>query len=353
MTGTTAPPRVLHIHFGKEGGAERFFVNLADALAKRGVEQRFVIRPGRSWGDAIAAHGPVLHSNGRRTSPGGLWLAWRLRRLVKRWRPDAIMAWMPRAASFLPDHDGAVRFVRLGDFPANLKHFGRCDAVVGNTPEVTRVVRDLGWDRPALTITNFARPIVPHPVARAALDTPEDAFVICGAGRFVPRKGMDLLVAAAARVPDAWLWLVGDGRERERLEAHVREVGLSARARFVGWVDEPIHHIASADILVVPSRVEPLGNVALEGWQAGVPVVSTRSEGPSWFIRDRVDGRLVDIDDLDGLVEAIESVRADPEAARTMVQGGRERLAAMFGEDAIVDRYLALFRGDLSDRTAG
>ena len=45
----TKEPRVLHIHFGKEGGAERFFVNLAQAFAERGVEQRFIIRPNRSW----------------------------------------------------------------------------------------------------------------------------------------------------------------------------------------------------------------------------------------------------------------------------------------------------------------
>jgi hypothetical protein len=39
--------KVIHIHFGKEGGAERFFVKLAQALDRRGVQQRFIIRPGR------------------------------------------------------------------------------------------------------------------------------------------------------------------------------------------------------------------------------------------------------------------------------------------------------------------
>lgn len=41
--------KVMHIHFGTEGGAERFFVNLVNALHERGVEQRALIRPGRSW----------------------------------------------------------------------------------------------------------------------------------------------------------------------------------------------------------------------------------------------------------------------------------------------------------------
>lgn len=39
----------MHFHFGKDGGAERFFVHLLNGLAARGVQQRVVIRPGRAW----------------------------------------------------------------------------------------------------------------------------------------------------------------------------------------------------------------------------------------------------------------------------------------------------------------
>ena len=45
--------RVMHFHFGKDGGAERFFVHLLNGLAERGVEQRIVIRPGRNWKQKI------------------------------------------------------------------------------------------------------------------------------------------------------------------------------------------------------------------------------------------------------------------------------------------------------------
>ena len=51
--------RVLHFHFGKEGGAERFFVNLASAFSKRGIEQQFFIRPNRTWEPDIAKLGPI------------------------------------------------------------------------------------------------------------------------------------------------------------------------------------------------------------------------------------------------------------------------------------------------------
>ena len=64
--------RVLHFHFGKEGGAERFFVNLSRAFAKRGIEQKFFIRPNRTWEAQIAELGPVIRNNFSRLSPYSL-----------------------------------------------------------------------------------------------------------------------------------------------------------------------------------------------------------------------------------------------------------------------------------------
>jgi glycosyltransferase involved in cell wall biosynthesis len=337
-----APPRILHIHFGKDGGAERFFVGLAQGFARRGVEQRFVIRPNRSWRGELAPLGPILEDHGRPLSPRSWLLPWRIARLCRTWEPDAVMAWMPRAARLMPRHGGALRFCRLGDFPQHLRHFGRCDLLVGNVPAIGAHVRGLGWTRPCATISNFVRPVAVRPVDRAALDTPADAFVIAGGGRFVPRKGLDLLVRAAAAVPGAWLWLVGDGTERAALERLVDETGMRARTRFTGWLAEPIHHFAAADLLAVPSRHEPFGNIVIEGWAAGVPVVSSRSEGPSWYMRDGENGLLCAIDDAEGLALAIRRLRDDPGLRRRLVEGGRAMLAGPFSEERIVDRYLRL-----------
>jgi glycosyltransferase involved in cell wall biosynthesis len=342
--------KVLHLHFGKEGGAERFFVNLVNELGKRDVEQRFVIRPGRSWTSQISDLGTVIENDYRRISPTSYLLQWRVARMCKVWQPDAIMAWMPRAARLIPKHDGAVKLARLGDFPRHLQHFSRCDVLVGNTPDIGLHCQKLGWTKPMLTISNFPRRVTPVPVSRAAHQTPDDAFLICGAGRFVPRKGMDLLVRAAAKIPGAWLWLVGDGVERPRLEALVAELGIGNRTRFIGWVGEPIHHLAAADVVGMPSRHEPLGNVVLEGWQAGVPVVSTRSEGPGWFMRDGANGLLTDIDDLDAFVAALTRVRDEKVLAAKLAAGARETLAAQFSIDGIVDQYLDLFSGKLGGR---
>jgi glycosyltransferase involved in cell wall biosynthesis len=339
--------KVLHLHFGKEGGAERFFVNLVTEFGIRGVEQRFVIRPRRSWRSEIDHLGPIIENSYSRILPSSLLLQWRVKRLCQIWQPDAVMAWMPRAARLMPDYPNAVKLTRLGDFPRHLNHFRRCDVLVGNTPDIGAHCQGLGWTRPMLTISNFPRPVAPAPVPRARLNTPDDAFLICGAGRFVPRKGMDLLVRAAAKIPGAWLWLVGDGVERQTLEALARETGMWERTRFVGWVKEPAHYLASADVVGMPSRHEPLGNVVLEAWQAGVPVVSTRSEGPNWYMRDGWDGLLTDIDDLDAFAAALLRIRDDRSLARSLVTGAKRTLADQFSIDGIVSRYLDLFSGNI------
>lgn len=335
--------KVLHIHFGKEGGAERFFVNLATAFGERGVEQRFVIRPGRTWEGAITPLGPVWFDNYRYFSVSSLLLQGRVKRLVRTWQPDAVMAWMPRAARLIPDIEGPVKLTRLGDYPAHLRHFRTCDILVGNQPGIVVHCREIGWQGATTTISNFARDVTPVPVPRATLDTPEDAYLVCGAGRLVNRKGMDFLIRATAQVPGAYLWLIGDGKERAALEALAAEEGIAERTRFIGWVDEPIHYIAACDVLGMPSRHEPLGNVVLEAWQAGTPVVSTRSEGPSWYMVDGENGILTDIDDLEPFVAGLRRVRDDPAFGARLVAGGHGQLATLFSRDGIVDQYLDLF----------
>jgi glycosyl transferase family 4 len=177
-----ATTKILHFHFGKEGGAERFFVNLAQAIAERGIEQRFVIRPGRLWRDQVAAIGPIIENQYRWLSLSRLLLTWRVHRMVRTWRPDVIMAWMPRAARLIPNYPRALKLTRLGDLPRHLRHFRYNDALVSNAPVVVERCRALGWERPVQLISNFPREITPVPVERATLDTPPDAFVIAGSG---------------------------------------------------------------------------------------------------------------------------------------------------------------------------
>lgn len=335
--------KILHMHFGKDGGAERFFVNLVNAFGERGFEQQFAIRPDRVWKPEIAHLGPIHENHLRWASVSRPFFVWRMRRLVKTWRPDVVMAWMSRSSQLIPNDPHPVKLTRLGDYPRHLKHFRHNDCIVSNVPGIAERCRELGFDRPIHVISNFPREVTPVPVDRARLDTPADAFVVSGVGRFVGRKGFDTLIRAVAAVPDAWLWLVGDGERRAELEALAAELGIAGRTRFVGWVDEPMHYVAASDVFVMPSRHEPLGNVILESWHAGVPTVSTRSEGPSWFVADGEDALMCDIGDAAGMADAIRRLRDDRALGARLAAAGRAKLAAEFTKDRVVDRYVDLF----------
>lgn len=336
----------MHFHFGKEGGAERFFVHLANAFARRGIEQRAVIRPNRSWRDDLDPSIRIIESNFRNLSLDRILLPRRVMAIARRERPDGMMAWAQRASEFMPDYRGCLRISRLGDYPKKLDYFRNTDCIVSNTPGIDDHVRRLGWRGRSEVISNFTRLERVAPLERS----PDDRFVIFAMGRFVHRKGFDVLIRAVAQVDDAVLWLAGDGEEEPSLRALSAELGVQDRIRFLGWQDDVRPHLAASDVFVMPSRHEPLGNVILEAWAQDVPVVTSRSEGPSWFMSDGQDGLVVDVGDVDGTAAAIARLRDEPELRRRLVAGGRRTLEARFSEDAIVSAYLRLFENGVSGR---
>ncbi len=85
--------KVMHYHFGKDGGAERFFVHLVNALARRGVEQTAVIRPNRLWRKDIEAAAKITESNFRNLSLDRMLLPYKGRTMARREKPDALIAW--------------------------------------------------------------------------------------------------------------------------------------------------------------------------------------------------------------------------------------------------------------------
>ena len=342
--------RIVHFHYGTDGGAERFFVNLASSFHQRGVEQQFFLRPDRTWKKDLEPFGPVYESHVRHVSLSRFTLAAKIRRVNAEFRPDVMMAWRPRVCRLMKAYPEVLRVVRLGDYTRELRQFAAADRMIVNMPGIAERVLSLGWDKPVDVISNFTRFGPCTPVSRAALDTPEDAFLVVGAGRFVHRKGFDTLIDAVARLPDVWLWLVGDGEERAALEKQVQDAGIADRVRFAGWQANPAPYMAAADVFVMPSRHEPLGNVILEAWSVGVPIVSSRSEGPSWMMQDGGNGLLADIDDAAGFADAIKRIKDTPGLSQTLVTGGRATLDSQFSVEGVTDAYLKLFSDSLAAR---
>ena len=323
------------------GGAESFFVSLSAALARAGVTVHAILRASDLSESALTAAGvPFATARfGRLLDP---FTGWRLRRVASDFTPDIVLAFAGRAAAMMPR--GAYTLIgRLGGY-YNLKNFRRCDYLVCNTPDLVRYVTAGGWPAGRVFhIPNFPNLAQSEAASRAGYATPESAPLALALGRLHPNKAVDVLLRAAAKIPGLWVWIAGDGPERARLERLAQELGVAPRVRFLGWCMNRTALFKAADICVYPSRKEPFGNVVIEAWGCGVPLVAAASTGPASLIRPGEDGVLVPVDDAEALADAIRSILAAPDFARLLAENGKRRVEQEFSETAIVRRYLDLF----------
>ena len=323
------------------GGAETFFVSLTCALAKTGLNVRSVLKANKDREAALTSHG-VVHE----TAPFGSLFDFStsavLRRVTQGFRPNVILAFAGRAASFVPS-SGPVRIGRLGGY-YNLNNFRRCDYLVCNAPDLVRYVTDGGWasDRVSL-IPNFpALPDGPK-LDRGTFATPNDAPLALALGRLHRNKGLDILIRATASIPGLFVWIAGEGPERENLQRLMRELGVADRVKFLGWRNDRASLFKTADLCVYPSREEPFGNVVVEAWASGTALVTTASTGPRWLVRDGEDALMTPVDDVEALAAAMKKLIASAALRASLAAAGRRRVAEKFSEPAIVARYIELF----------
>lgn len=334
---------VLHLlGTAGEGGAETYFVDLVTALAEDGLAQTAVLRANARRQSALAAVGiptRILRFGG----PLDVITTPLASRFARARGTRLTLAWMNRAARHAPRGPWA-RIGRLGGY-YNLKYYRGFDALVANTEDIADWIVGQGWPAGRVRcIPNFAAPAEDaRRVERSSLDTPEGAPLLLAMGRLHEAKAHDVALEALVRLPEAFLWIAGAGPEEGRLKALAEGLGLSRRVRFLGWRTDASALYRTADLCLFPSRYEPLGNVVIQAWAHGLPVVAAASTGPAALIRDREDGRLVPIDDPAALAEAARDLIDDPGARVRLAQAGLARVAGEFSRAAVVARWRELF----------
>jgi len=174
------------------------------------------------------------------------------------------------------------------------------------------------------------------------------ALTVLAMGRMVDNKGFDLLIDAFGHVtsdhPLAELVIAGAGPISADLETQARRSGLGERVHFPGRLsaDQVVAALASADIFVLPSRVEPFGIVVIEAWRAGVPVIATSRGGPPEFVTDGVDGLQVDPLDPHAFAQALRRLLEDPELRRSIGPAGRQAVTR-FDTPTVADGYRRVY----------
>jgi glycosyltransferase involved in cell wall biosynthesis len=187
----------------------------------------------------------------------------------------------------------------------------------------------------------FAR--AADPALRARLAGSPDRPLVFTAARLSPQKGLDVLVSAAALVPEALFVVAGEGPERAALEARAEALAVARRVRFLGARDDVPELLAVCDLFVLPSLVEGLPLSVLEAMAAAKPVVATRIGGTVEAVVDGETGILVPPGDASALATAIRSLLADPVRARRTGEAGRDRLRARFTAHAMVGGVSAAY----------
>ncbi len=326
---------------GANGGAERFFEDLAGAFGRVGIDQACAVRghPDRVQALTDAACKVVSLPF---AGPLDFLTPWKLRGLAKTWRPQVVLGWMNRACRALPDGPW-VNVGRLGGY-YNLKYYRRCDHLVCNTPDIREYVIREGWPAGrAHYIPNFCT-VDPAPaIARSTLNTPEDAKVLIILARLEAVKGIDVAIRALASIPGAFLWVAGRGALEDDLKALAADCGVQDQVRFLGWRNDRSSLLKAADVCLVPSRYEPFGNVVLNAWSHKLPLVAAASQGPGFLIRNGEDGILVPMDDPSALAASVTQILTHSDLAASLVKKGEDRVADEFSEIEVVRRYRELF----------
>jgi glycogen(starch) synthase len=181
------------------------------------------------------------------------------------------------------------------------------------------------------------------------------------AGRLVPDKGFDVLVAAFAELaeefPDVLLDVAGDGPQRSNLEALAASLGLADRVRFRGWLsaDSMPDFFGGALVAVLPSRInEGLGMVLVEAGVAGCALIGTDVGGIRDIVHPDRTGLLVPPNDYAALADALRMLLRDPELARRLGKGAQAEARAYIGRrDEAVQRVRERVNALLTARPVG
>jgi glycosyltransferase involved in cell wall biosynthesis len=190
--------------------------------------------------------------------------------------------------------------------------------------------------------------------ARANVGLPLDKVIVLFAGQIIERKGVEDLLRAWRELPttlskQAELVFVGDdlenaGQYRHKMESLAAQ--LHCGALFVGFQRNVANWLTAADMCVVPSHVEPLGNATLEAMAHARLVVGTSVGGIPEMILDGETGLLVPPHDPSKLAAAIGRLLRDAALRTRLGQAGRKRCEERFSirahVDAVAEHYRSL-----------
>lgn len=249
------------------------------------------------------------------------------------WRCWLDLAWLQKA----PESPLRVRFQSLAPHRHEMKQNHSLDlCLVGSR-----------FMKSELTMNGFADnrvQILPPVVRREKQEIapvssePHILFV----GQLIRGKGVDMLLHALSKVTQPFhATIAGEGNARPELEALCGELNLQDKVKFAGWVDNKDldAYYRSARVLAVPVRwPEPFGMIGLEAMHQSRPIVAFGTGGVVDWLRDGVNGLLVEERDVLGFARALDRLLSEKELAEELGQNGWKLVHSEYSFEKYLDR---------------
>ncbi|WCM21295.1 glycosyltransferase family 4 protein [Paraburkholderia bryophila] len=278
------------------------------------------------------------------------------RRLVAQFDPDVVHAHMMTGALIARFSAFSRRFVLVttvhNEFQRTASLMGVGDHVVAVSDAVAVAMARRGIPHERLSVVRNGTIGTPRLAGSPVASTPHLAHpcIVTVSGMY-ERKGIgDLLNAFALvrrRVPDAVLYLVGDGPDRAAMEALAVTLGVAEQTRFEGFVADPRVYLAQADVFVLASHYEAAGLVLCEARETGRAIVATRVGGIPEMLDGGDAGVLVPVQDPVALAEALGHVLTNDDA-RAALRARAPLNLDKFGVQQVSDGYLAIYERTLA-----
>lgn len=243
---------------------------------------------------------------------------------------------------------------RLCYYPADKKVLSRFSRLIAVSSEIGRELTRYGADPTRITTVlngidprQFRRDESLVSAARAALKLGPDEVAIGSVGRLEPQKRFDLLLEAFAvvhaRRPSTRLFIVGDGSQRDPLDAQIGALGLTESCTLVGHTNDvrPSYH--AFDLFVQSSDYEGTPNTVLEAMALETPIVATAAGGTAELVHDGVHGRIVPIGRVDRLIHGMQEALANTSVARKMADRARLRVEGELSFEARVRKVEGIY----------
>jgi len=182
--------------------------------------------------------------------------------------------------------------------------------------------------------------------AKTRLGLPPGIPIIGTVARLIARKGIDLLLRAFLTVQHTYrarLLVVGDGPQRDELQALGRELGIEHSISWLGLQADASICLRAMDVFALPARLEGSPNAVLEAMAAGLPIVATRIGGISDLLEEGRIGLLVPSDDAEALAGALDKLLSDSHLRTDLGCRARTRAVSVFSLSGAIPRLIDLY----------